>query len=102
MSRRIGLLICLAVALTACGRAVKAPRERFDAIPVAVEIPWLQFATLPDRLTDLLAIEYPTNDSCGEAVRVARARRATIERANCDRAESRGLASNTPTTECSK
>lgn len=94
MPRRIGLLIvAAALALSGCVQKAQPRRERFDAVPVAVDVPWLKYVALPDRLTEELPIERPANDSCGEAVRVARARRETIERANADRAAARSLAS---------
>ena len=104
MPVRTGLLMFLLLAaLSGCTLfSAREPRERFDAVPVTTNIPWLRFAELPDRLTNPLPIAWPTNDSCGEAVRIARERRAVIEQANCDRAEARGLSTNIPVTECKK
>jgi hypothetical protein len=101
MPRRIGLLIItVALVLSGCVQKAQQKRERFEAIPVAVDVPWLKYVVLPDRLTDELPVERPANDSCGEAIRVARVRRATLDRANCDRAQARALGLSAPLPEC--
>lgn len=88
MRCRFGLLTVLC--LTGCGERYVKP-SAFDAVPVPVEIVTLQYITVPDYLTEPLPIAAPLNLTCGEAVRVARERRTTLERANADRAATREL-----------
>lgn len=72
-----------------CSRNVRP--VPFDAMPVPVLVPQLDYITVPSYLTEPLPIAMPGNRSCGEAVRVARERRVMLERANADRAETRKL-----------
>ncbi|HJU39115.1 MAG TPA: hypothetical protein VJ724_06040 [Tahibacter sp.] len=92
MPFRPAVLIAFATLLSACQWAARPePRECFGSVPVAVKVPWMQFAPMPSEFTDPLPKEQPANDTCGEAVRVAHVRGETVDMCNDHRARVRAL-----------
>jgi hypothetical protein len=73
MPRRLWLLTCL-VALSACAA--------HPVVPTVVKVPVVRYIPVPAELTTPCAITEPTDRTVGEAVRVARARRAALEQCN--------------------
>jgi hypothetical protein len=73
MPRRLWLLTCL-VALSACAA--------HPVVPTVVKVPVVRYVPVPAGLTTPCEIVEPTDRTVGEAVRVARARRASLEQCN--------------------
>lgn len=75
MPRRHGLLIGLAVVMLAgCGEKVTKP-----VVPKVVETTVTKYVPLDPELTEDCPIAMPDNRTVSEAVRIARARRASLE-----------------------
>lgn len=74
----------LATLLMGCQVPVRTKIKRIE-VPVQVLVP------VPMKLTTPLPIEEPNNPSVGECVRVARVRKAAIERCNAKLKAIRGL-----------
>ena len=80
MRSRIWILT-LALLLTAC--AGRVPKERLVEVPVVVAV--------PVELVQACAIEEPADLTVGELLRVAHARRISLEKCNIDKEAIRNL-----------
>lgn len=76
-------VVFAAVAMTGC--AAVAPK------PVVLTVPVTRYVPIPDTLTAPCTIASPANFTVVEAVRVARERRASLERCNADKASIRAI-----------
>lgn len=83
MRSRIWVL-ALCLGLTAC--AGRVPKERLVEVPVVVGV--------PAELSADCHIEEPTNATVGELLRVANARRISLEKCNIDKEAIRNLRRN--------
>lgn len=83
MRSYIGLLI-VCLSLSAC--AGRVPKERLVEIPVIVEV--------PVNLTEPCEIAEPENRTVGELLRVANARKISLEKCNIDKDTIRNLRRN--------
>ena len=83
MRSRVGVLIVCAL-LSAC--AGRVPKERLVEVPVVVAV--------PAELSADCRIEEPANATVGELLRVANARRISLEKCNIDKEAIRNLRRN--------
>lgn len=83
MRRRFGLLILIAL-LSAC--AAPVPKA-----PTVVQVPITRYVAVPDALTAPCPVAMPKANTVAEAIRVARERRAALERCNARMDEIRNL-----------
>ena len=83
MRSRIWLLV-LCLGLTAC--AGRVPKERLVEVPIIVAV--------PAELSADRHIEEPANATVGKLLRVANARRVSLEKCNIDKEAIRNLRRN--------
>lgn len=77
MPCRLRLLILLALVAASASCQTTGPTT-----PKVVQTAVTRYVPVPDRLTAPCVIAMPENNTVGEAVRVARARRAALEKCN--------------------
>jgi hypothetical protein len=85
------LLILMLAVLAACA-TTPAP----VVVPKVVRVAVPQYVPIPDELTKDCPIAMPKTMSVGEAIRVARERRASLEACNADKAALRKLGEGQP------
>lgn len=77
MRIRHGLLISLMLLASGCTQAVKIPPP-----PKIVKVTVTKYVPVPSEFTKECPVALPQNRTVNEAVRVARARRASLEQCN--------------------
>jgi hypothetical protein len=63
-----------------------------SVVPSVVKVPIVQYVAVPTELTKPCPVTEPTDRTVGEAVRIARARRAALEQCNAQLDGIRSLA----------
>lgn len=94
MRFRHGLLTAAAVLLAGCGQQATKPYTP----PKVVYVTVTKYVAVPKEMTTHFKVELPQNHSVKEAVRVAKARRGTIEQCNLRLDAIRELAVPAPAT----